>query len=81
MDRRILKQGQDVTWECYVTWDMVLSGTQGAEQTIEALGGAGNAKGKVVVVEGTAEPDPPLTAAALIIPSWRKSRALKSSIR
>ena len=54
VDRRILKQGQDVTWECYVTWDMVLSGTQGAEQTIEALGGAGNAKGKVVVVEGTA---------------------------
>ena len=33
---------------------MVLSGTQGAEQTIEALGGPGNAKGKVVVVEGTA---------------------------
>ncbi len=54
VDRRILKQGQDVGWECYVTWDMVLSGTQGAEQTIEALGGAGNAKGKVVVVEGTA---------------------------
>lgn len=54
VDRRILPQGQDVTWECYVTWDMVLSGTQGAEQTIEALGGAGNAKGKVVVVEGTA---------------------------
>lgn len=54
VDRRILKQGQDVTWACYVTWDMVLSGTQGAEQTIEALGGAGNAKGKVVVVEGTA---------------------------
>jgi len=50
VDRRILKQGQDVTWECYVTWDMVLSGTLGAEQTIEATGG----KGKVVVVEGTA---------------------------
>ena len=33
---------------------MVLSGTQGAEQTIEALGGPGNAKGKVVAVEGTA---------------------------
>ena len=45
VDRWILKQGQDVTWECYVTWDMV-PGTQGAEQTIEALGGAGNAKGK-----------------------------------
>lgn len=54
VDRRILKQGQDVTWECYVTWDMVLSGTQGAEQTIDALGGQGKAKGKVVVVEGTA---------------------------
>ncbi len=54
VDRRILKQGQDVSWACYVTWDMVLSGTQGAEQTIEALGGSGNAKGKVVVVEGTA---------------------------
>ena len=54
VDRRILPQGQDVTWDCYVTWDMVLSGTYGAEQTIEALGGAGNAKGKVVVVEGTA---------------------------
>ena len=54
VDRRILKQGQDVKWECYVTWDMVLSGTQGAEQTIEALGGSGSAGGKVVVVEGTA---------------------------
>lgn len=54
VDRRILKQGQDVGWECYVTWDMVLSGTQGAEQTIEALGGSGSASGKVVVVEGTA---------------------------
>jgi ABC-type sugar transport system substrate-binding protein len=50
VDRRILPQGQDVTWNCYVTWDMILSGTQGAEQTIEATGG----KGKVVVVEGTA---------------------------
>lgn len=50
VDRRILKQGQDVSWECYVTWDMILSGRQGAEQTIEATGG----KGKVVVVEGTA---------------------------
>lgn len=54
VDRRILPQGQDVYWDCYVTWDMVLSGTYGAEQTIEALGGAGNAEGKVVVVEGTA---------------------------
>ena len=54
VDRRILPQGQDVTWDCYVTWDMVLSGTYGAEQTIEALGGAGKAAGKVVVVEGTA---------------------------
>ena len=54
VDRRLQKQGQNVTWDCYVTWDMVLSGTQGAEQTIEALGGPGNAKGKVVVVEGTA---------------------------
>lgn len=54
VDRRLLTQGQDVTWECYVTWDMILSGTQGAEQTIEALGGAGKAVGKVVVVEGTA---------------------------
>jgi ABC-type sugar transport system substrate-binding protein len=54
VDRRIYPYDQDVTWECYVTWDMVLSGTMGALQTIEALGGAGNAKGKVVVVEGTA---------------------------
>ena len=38
VDRRLQKQGQNVTWDCYVTWDMVLSGTQGAEQTIEALG-------------------------------------------
>lgn len=54
VDRRIFQQGQDVTWESYVTWDMVLSGTQGAEQTIEALDG----KGKVVVVEGTAGAGP-----------------------
>ncbi|MDR1510862.1 MAG: substrate-binding domain-containing protein, partial [Synergistaceae bacterium] len=50
VDRRILPRGQNVTWDCYVTWDMVLSGTQGAEQTIDATGGSG----KVVVVEGTA---------------------------
>ena len=54
VDRRIFPYDQDVTWECYVTWDMVLSGTMGAMQTIEALGGEGNAKGKVIVVEGTA---------------------------
>lgn len=54
VDRRLMQQGQDVSWNCYVTWDMVLSGTQGAEQTIEALGGEGAAEGKVVVVEGTA---------------------------
>lgn len=54
VDRRLMQQGQDVSWDCYVTWDMVLSGTQGAEQTIEALGGEGAAEGKVVVVEGTA---------------------------
>ena len=50
VDRRILPQGQDVTWDCYVTWDMVLSGTYGAEQTIEALGGAGNAEDRKSVV-------------------------------
>ena len=50
VDRRIMTQGQDVTWEAFVTWDMVLSGTLGAEQVIEATGG----EGRVVVVEGTA---------------------------
>lgn len=54
VDRRIYPYDQDVTWACYVTWDMVISGTMGAMQTIEALGGAGQAKGKVIVVEGTA---------------------------
>lgn len=81
VDRRILKQGQDVTWECYVTWDMVLSGTQGAEQTIEALGGAGNAKGKVVVVEGTAGAGSTIDRGELTIPSWKKNRELKSFIK
>ena len=50
VDRRIMTQGQDVTWEAFVTWDMVLSGTLGAQQVVEATGGTG----RVVVVEGTA---------------------------
>ena len=54
VDRRIYPYDQDVTWACYVTWDMVLSGAMGAMQTIQALGGEGKAKGKVIVVEGTA---------------------------
>lgn len=54
VDRRIYTYGQDITWEAYVTWDMVLSGEQGAIQTIDALGGEGKAQGKVIVVEGTA---------------------------
>lgn len=52
VDRRIYPYDQDVTWACYVTWTWRFR--RDGCQTIQALGGEGKAKGKVIVVEGTA---------------------------
>lgn len=49
VDRRIFRRGQNVKWNCFVTWDMVGSGRLGGEQVVKAL----NGKGNLVVVEGT----------------------------
>jgi len=49
VDRRMQTHGQPIKWDAMVSWDMVMSGTIGGEQTVEAIGGSGN----IVVVEGT----------------------------
>jgi ribose transport system substrate-binding protein len=48
-DRRILPHGEELKWECLVSWDIIKSGALGGEEAVDAL----NGKGNLVVIEGT----------------------------